>query len=170
MLRVIKTITACFALFLCTPALGQEGQIPFHIECDTAHFHYIDYIDSLSHYENKMGEKKHLNTSDKKLTLAFYVALSHYPELHDKRISLRLKPLVSTMQAQPSPNFIIKRKSKRSYRIYVNDNPELTGINYQDLSFNALVGWIGHEFAHLIDYASMNLLKNMLCLCALVIS
>ena len=122
MLRVFKTITACIALFLCTPALGQEGQIPFHIECDTAHFHYIDYIDSLSHYENKMGEKKHLNTSDKMLTLAFYVALSHYPELHDKRISLRLKSLVSTMQAQPSPNFIIKRKSKRSYRIYVNDN------------------------------------------------
>ena len=108
-----------------------------HIDCDTAHFHYMDYIDSLSHYENKMGEKKHLNTSDKKLTLAFYVALIHYPELHDKRISLRLKPLVSTMQAQPTPNFIVKRKSKRSYRIFVNDNPELTGINYQDLSFNA---------------------------------
>ena len=50
-----------------------------HIDCDTAHFHYMDYIDSLSHYENKMGEKKHLNTSDKKLKLAFYVALSHYP-------------------------------------------------------------------------------------------
>jgi len=127
-----------------------------HIDCDTAHFHYMDYIDSLSHYENKMGEKKHLNTSDKKLKLAFYVALSHYPELHDKRISLRLKPLVSTMQAHPSPNFIIKRKSKRSYRIFVNDKPNLTGLNYEELSFNGLVGWIGHEFAHLIDYSSMN--------------
>ena len=60
------------------------------------------------------------------------------------------------MQAQPTPNFIVKRKNKRAYRIFINDNPELTGINYQDLSFNALVGWIGHEFAHLIDYSSMN--------------
>ena len=60
------------------------------------------------------------------------------------------------MQAQPTPNFIFKRKNKRAYCIFVNDNPELTGINYQDLSFNALVGWIGHEFAHLIDYSSMN--------------
>jgi hypothetical protein len=25
-----------------------------------------------------------------------------------------------------------------------------------ELSFNGLVGWIGHEFAHLIDYSSMN--------------
>ena len=127
-----------------------------HIDCDTAHFHYSEYIDSMAFYEKRMGEKKHLNTKDERLTLAFYVALSHYPELHDKRISLRLKALVSTMQAQPSPNFIVKRKSKRAYRIFVNDNPELTGINYQDLSFNALVGWIGHEFAHLIDYSSMN--------------
>lgn len=127
-----------------------------HIDCDTAHFHYSEYIDSMAFYEKHMGDKKHLNTSDEKLKLAFYVALSHYPELHDKRITLKLKPLVSTMQAQPTPNFIVKRKSKRSYRIFVNDNPELTGINYQDLSFNALVGWIGHEFAHLIDYSSMN--------------
>ena len=127
-----------------------------HIDCDTAHFHYSEYIDSMAFYEKRMGEKKHLNTSDERLTLAFYVALSHYPELHDKRISLRLKPLVSTMQAHPSPNFIIKRKSKRSYRIFVNDNPDLTGLNYEELSFNGLVGWIGHEFAHLIDYSSMN--------------
>ena len=107
-----------------------------HINCDTAHFHYSEYIDSMAFYEKRMGEKKHLNTRDERLTLAFYVALSHYPELHDKRISLRLKPLVSTMQAHPSPNFIIKRKSKRSYRIYVNDNPDLTGLNYEELSYH----------------------------------
>ena len=83
-----------------------------HINCDTAHFHYSEYIDSMAFYEKRMGEKKHLNTRDERLTLAFYVALSHYPELHDKRISLRLKPLVSTMQVHPSPNFIIKRKAK----------------------------------------------------------
>ena len=60
------------------------------------------------------------------------------------------------MQAQPSPNFIYKRKNKRGYSIFVNNNPELTGLNYEELSFNGLVGWIGHEFAHLIDYSSMN--------------
>ena len=127
-----------------------------HIDCDTAHFHYSEYIDSMAFYEKRMGEKKHLNTSDERLTLAFYVALCHYPELYDKRISLRLKSLVSTMQAQPSPDFLFQRKSKRAYRIFVNNNPNLTGINYKELSFNGLVGWIGHEFAHLIDYNAMN--------------
>ena len=38
----------------------------------------------------------------------------------------------------------------------VSYNPNLRGLNYEELSFNALVGWIGHEFAHLIDYSSMN--------------
>lgn len=124
--------------------------------CDTARYSLKDYADSLSHYEHIMGGKKSLNTTDQKLKLAFYVALAHYPELHDKKISLKLKSIKSTMQAQPSPSFIVKRKNKRGYSIFVNNNPNLTGLNYMELSFNGLVGWIGHEFAHLIDYSSMN--------------
>lgn len=127
-----------------------------HIECDTAHFYFEDYIDSMNYYEIQMGAKKNLSAIDERLKLAFYVALSHYPELHHKKISLKLKPINSTMQAQPSPSFIFKRKNKRGYSIFVNNNPELTGLNYEELSFNGLVGWIGHEFAHLIDYSSMN--------------
>ena len=133
-----------------------QSEMNLHIHCDTAHFHYSDYVDSLPYYQQKMGQKKDLRIQDKKLELAFYVALNRYPELHHRSITVKLKSISSTMQAQPTPNFIVKRKNKRAYRIFVNDNPELTGINYQDLSFNALVGWIGHEFAHLIDYSSMN--------------
>ena len=29
-----------------------------HIECDTAHFHFEDYIDSMNYYETQMGAKK----------------------------------------------------------------------------------------------------------------
>lgn len=127
-----------------------------HIECDTTHFHFEDYVDSMNYYEIQMGAKKTLNTSDDRLKLAFYVALNRYPELHNTKITLKHKSINSTMQAQPSPEFLFKRKSKRAYRIFVNNNPDLTGINYEELSFNGLVGWIGHEFAHLIDYSAMN--------------
>ena len=116
-----------------------------HIHCDTAHFYYSDFVDSLTYYQQKMGQKKD-SSSRIKIGTCFYVALNRYPELHHRSIILKLKSISSTMQAQPTPNFIVKRKNKRAYRIFVNDNPELTGINYQDLSFNALVGWIGHEF------------------------
>ena len=124
--------------------------------CDTSRYSLKNYADSLLHYELIMGGKKSLNTTDQKLKLAFYVALAHYPELHHKKISLKLKSIKSTMQAQPHPNFILKRKSQRAYKININNNPDYTGIFYRDLSFNALVGWLGHEFAHILEYTKMN--------------
>ena len=135
---------------------SQNLNSEIHIDCDTTSYNFNDYVDSLSAYEMQMGNKKHLHTKDKRLKLAFYVALQHYPELQHKKISLKLKSIGSTMQAQPSPNFIVKRKIKRGYSIFVNNNSDLTGLDYTELTFNGLVGWIGHEFAHLIDYSSMN--------------
>ena len=134
---------------------AQNGHWLAHLNCDTAHFHYTDYADSLPFFVGIMGKKKELKTNDKRLQTAFYVALSRYPELHGKKISLRLKSIPSTMQAQPDASFLFKRRVKRGYHIFVNDNPEPTGIDYRELSFNALVGWLGHELAHLIDYSSM---------------
>ncbi|MGB2467353.1 MAG: hypothetical protein ACPH90_04330, partial [Crocinitomicaceae bacterium] len=104
-----------------------QSEMNLHIHCDTAHFNYSDYVDSLPYYQQRMGRKKDLRIRDKKLELAFYVALNRYPELHLRSIKLRLKSIGSTMQAQPTPNFMVKRKSKRAYRIFVNDNPEYTG-------------------------------------------
>ena len=135
---------------------SQDFHSDLDIDCDTAQLHLSDYLESLPHYEISMGKKKSLQTKDQKLKLAFYVALLHYPELHDKKMSLRLKSISSTMQAQPHPNFILKRKSQRAYKININDNPDYTGIYYRDLSFNALVGWLGHEFAHVLEYSKMN--------------
>ena len=134
---------------------AQKEHSMAHIHCDTTHFHYTDYADSLSHFIQRMGNKKELKTNDKRLQTAFYVALSRYPELHQKKITLRLKSIPSTMQAQPDASFLLKRRENRGYHIFVNNNPEPTGIDYRELSFNALVGWLGHEFAHLIDYSSM---------------
>ena len=60
------------------------------------------------------------------------------------------------MQAQPTPNFIVKGKNKELTAFLSMIIQSLPESHYQDLSLNALVGWIGHEFAHLIDYSSMN--------------
>ena len=84
-----------------------------HIHCDSAHFHYTDYADSLPFFVGIMGKKKELKTNDKRLKTAFYVALSRYPELHGKKISLRLKSIPSTMQEQPDDSFLFKIKVKR---------------------------------------------------------
>ena len=43
-----------------------------HIDCDTAHFHYSGlHRFFVAFYENTMGEKKHLNTSDERAKACF---------------------------------------------------------------------------------------------------
>ena len=152
--RLLKILSILFYLSIGN-ACAQHEHSMAHIHCDTTHFHYTDYADSLSQFMQRMGNKKELKTNDKRIKTAFYLALSHYPELHQKKITLRLKSIQSTMQAQPDAAFLFKLKRNRGYHIFVNNNYEPTGIDYRELSFNALVGWLGHEFAHLIDYSSM---------------
>jgi hypothetical protein len=63
------------------------------------------------------------------------------------------------MQAQPKWTFILRRKENRAYQILVNKDNTINGIYYKDLSFNSLVGWIGHELAHILDYSKKDNLE-----------
>ena len=60
------------------------------------------------------------------------------------------------MQAQPYSDFLFRKKGNRKYKVIVNKTSDVNGMYYKDLSFNSLVGWIGHEFAHILDYSKMN--------------
>ena len=60
------------------------------------------------------------------------------------------------MQAQPNSDFVFRNKGNRKYKVIVNKTSDVNGMYYKDLSFNSLVGWIGHEFAHILDYSKMN--------------
>lgn len=121
--------------------------------CDTLHCNFSQYKDSLSIYEANFSSHHKIKTDDDKLKLAYYVALTHYPELKDAHVKLRMKSISATMQAQPKWDFIFRTKKNRNYQIFVNTSESFTGITYKDLSFNSLVGWIGHEMAHLTDYS-----------------
>jgi len=56
------------------------------------------------------------------------------------------------MMAQPDADFIVKSRNSRRYKIIINTSREDIGMNYEDLTFNSLVGWLGHELAHITDY------------------
>jgi hypothetical protein len=121
-------------------------------EISTHFLQQENYIDSLSDYRKLYKRSKRIQKKEEMLELAFYVALRYYPELKDTKISVRLKKIKSTMLAQPDADFIVKSRNDRKYRILINSSKEYNGMNYQDLSFNSLVGWIGHELAHITDY------------------
>jgi hypothetical protein len=141
-----------FLLFFSTPVFGQK-ESHYLIFCDTLHCDFSKYMDSLSIYEERYASNHKITSDDQNLKLAYYVALSHYPELKDACVKLKPKSLSSTMQAQPRWDFLFRSKRNRNYKIFVNTDENNTGITYRDLSFNSLVGWIGHEMAHLTEYA-----------------
>ena len=129
-----------------------QNTIEIAPEISTHFLQQENYIDSLSDYRKLYKRSKRIQKKEEMLELAFYVALRYYPELKDTKISVKLKKIKSTMMAQPDADFIVKSKNDRKYRILINSSKEFNGMNYEDLSFNSLVGWIGHELAHITEY------------------
>ncbi|NBX79752.1 MAG: hypothetical protein EBQ94_05130 [Flavobacteriales bacterium] len=146
----------CFLQLVSLFSFGQEIHQDFKIDCETNVYLLEAYQDSLSFYEKEFGGKKKINIRDKKLKLAFYVALRHYPELKDVHMKVDLKKISATMMAQPTYGFIFHRKENRHYQIFVNSTQANNGMYYKDLTFNSQVGWIGHELAHILDYSQKN--------------
>ena len=83
-------------------------------------------------------------------------ALSFYPALIDTPIEFVLKDNIkkSVMQARPKIKSIFKKKSSRKYVVKVSRYLKLNHekIDISTLPFEVLVGWIGHELGHVMDY------------------
>lgn len=95
--------------------------------------------------------------------LAFYVAISQFPELKDVVIYVNEKSFDLTLQAQPKSNFLFLQKENREYVICVNnDKSKAHGVLFNDLTFDAQVGIMAHELSHIIDYLNQGNLDIVL--------
>ena len=85
-----------------------------------------------------------------------YVALSHYPELKDTPIEFRFKKNIkkSFMQAQPKVGGLFKNRKNRSYLIFINEKFTIEDevFDITSVPSEVLIGWIGHELGHIMDY------------------
>ncbi|SHI38641.1 hypothetical protein SAMN04488096_101389 [Mesonia phycicola] len=101
-----------------------------------------------------------MNFTNKEIPLSIKdqveVALSYYPQLKDTPIAFRFKKEIkkSTMQAQPAFKSIFKSKKNRAYVILISEKfqieeEEFSILNVED---DVLIGWIGHELGHIVDY------------------
>ncbi|GAB2630931.1 hypothetical protein [Belliella aquatica] len=83
-------------------------------------------------------------------------ALDFYPDLVDVTIEFKLSENIrkSVMQAQPKFNTMLGSRKKRAYIIKISRFFSLKGkvTPIHELPENVLVGWIGHELGHVIDY------------------
>ncbi len=84
------------------------------------------------------------------------IALSHYPELADTPIEFKFKTNIkrSFMQAQPRFFDIFKNKKKRAYYVMISESVTIEGEEFTvaEVPTDVLIGWIGHELGHIMDY------------------
>jgi hypothetical protein len=86
-------------------------------------------------------------------------ALAFFPELKNAKISFIFKPNIksSVMQAQPFFMSLIRRRKNRRYRINISAHFKLIHCDMPILEIpdEVMIGWIGHELGHIMDYESM---------------
>lgn len=87
-------------------------------------------------------------------------ALSYYPELSDVAIIFKFKHRIrkSTMLAQPTIGSLFKSKKTRKYQILISRKIQIDGnaFTVEDIPSDVLVGWLGHELGHVMDYTERN--------------
>lgn len=112
-----------------------------------------DYnLDSL---KNLYGKNK---TFIKDLELQSLIALSYYPELKNARITFKAAHKESIAKTTVT-FFSLFSSSDKHFIIYINALKTSTGVLLSDASFNAQIGAIAHELAHVADFKSKGLLE-----------
>lgn len=95
-------------------------------------------------------------TIPKEIAKEAKIALSYYPELEKVSIDFKFKKKIkkSFMQAQPHFLNIFSGKNNRSYNIYISTKVNIEGKSFsvEDIPSDVLIGWLGHELGHIVDY------------------
>ncbi len=108
-----------------------------------------------------------MNYTNKEIPLSIKdqveVALTHYPQLKDTPIAFRFKKEIkkSTMQAQPTYASIFKSRKNRAYVILISEKFHIEEEEFSilDVEDDVLIGWIGHELGHVMDYRDRSTLN-----------
>ncbi|WP_246539185.1 hypothetical protein [Litoribacter ruber] len=137
-----------------TPVMEAVMAIPMS-KSDTVEIKKSDEIKKVDTVDvEKLAENKVIPEEIKEVTLR---ALAHYPELEDVEIHFELLDNIkgNVMQAQPKfGSLLFNSKANRKYRIKISRQLELDDewLPIEEVPDNVLLGWIGHELGHVMDY------------------
>ena len=109
------------------------------------------FIYKLEDLKNDFGANK---TIPNEIELECLTALSYYPELKNTKIVFKFGSPMSTMVSRPRLKSIFRSGNKREYQIIVRKpGTSKNGLEWSELSFNSLIGWIAHELGHIVHYS-----------------
>jgi hypothetical protein len=85
--------------------------------------------------------------------LAFYTALSYFPELDSSEITFKEARIKTTLNARPTfASLLFRKRTNRKYVIRINTRNQDSLIFLKDVPFVACIGLFGHELTHFLDY------------------
>ncbi|MBA3899490.1 MAG: hypothetical protein H0X62_04640 [Bacteroidetes bacterium] len=93
---------------------------------------------------------------------ACVLALSHYPELQNEKIEFVYGKGSYSMAARPVPLSLFRNKKNRKYKIFINTESKSKGLLLPNVGFNAQVGIVGHELAHILYYTKKSSFRIVL--------
>lgn len=98
-------------------------------------------------------------TCPENLKKEIHKAVSFFPKLDKAALNFYLSGSMRsiTMKAQLSFISLFKQRSKRTYYIYISKTFKNASkkMAISDLPTDVLIGWIGHELGHIMDYEQM---------------
>ena len=104
----------------------------------------------LGDLKNEFGANK---TFPKEIELECLTALSYYPELKNTKIVFKFGSPMSTMVSRPRLKSMFKSGYEREYQVIIRKpGTSKNGLEWSELSFNSLIGWIAHELGHINHY------------------
>ena len=134
-----------FSILLVLILIGYKSQAQGPNKCYNENsFLYTPTIDSP--YKNK--------TILPQFTEAITLALRHYPELQNTTIIFKQRKQNSPLSTHISLLSMLRNKKKRTYIVVISDQSKakLQSILLSKLSFDAQVGVLGHELAHIAEF------------------
>jgi len=112
------------------------------------------YAEQLEQLKTEFGENK---TLLEEFELPSLIALSKFPELKELRIDFVYSKIKTTMETRPTLLSVFRRKANRRYKVFVNSKEEkLKKAALKNIPFNAQVGILAHEYAHIRLYNTKN--------------
>ncbi len=114
------------------------------------------FQDSISE-EKLVVLKKEFGTNKtiiKEYETQILLALSFYPELKNTEIEFRIKKTKTPLTSKPSFTSMFVSAKKRKYYVTISSQSieALEPILFRNLNFNAQIGVLGHELAHIAQY------------------
>jgi hypothetical protein len=129
--------------------IKKEANAQTHIE--QFYLKRENFESTITELKKEFGKKKIIPGE---LELECLTALSFYPELKNTDIEFRFGKLNFTMISKPKFKSILKDRGQRQYLIVIQKpGTSKNNLEWTELSFNALVGWIGHELGHVLHYS-----------------